>query len=265
MKKILPVIIVLLVIIGGVYAYRSMGSEETVPEETTKKKTVENVNIIPVAERPYLYITPESDGRNITITVEDVKKTATSLEYELEYQSGSLLQGVFGALDLDPLPARSTQLLGSCSAGGACTYHEDVSGGSILTRYDGPEPYALKSDWKYFENTEDESAFSSRDAKFQIESDELADQSYVVVMNTPGYPEGLIGTPVSDPYSLQTSSPLTGTAELTMRAQEAGQLTIMGWDGNEWQTFMGEVEDKMITAEVDLMELYIVVIPITVN
>lgn len=265
MKKILPFIIVVLLIAGGIYAYQSMGGEETTPEEPTKKKTVENVNVIPVAERPYLHITPESDGRNITITVEEVKKTASSLEYELEYQSGSLLQGVFGALELDPLPARSTQLLGSCSAGGACTYHEDVSGGSILTRYDGPEPYALKSDWKYFENADDETAFSSRDAKFQIESDELADQSYIVVMNAPGYPEGLVGTPVSDPYSLRTSSTLSGTAELTMRAQEGGQLEIMGWDGNEWHSFTGTVDDKMISAEVELMELYIAVIPITVN
>ncbi|MFZ1721962.1 MAG: hypothetical protein WAU07_05665 [Microgenomates group bacterium] len=259
MKKILPLIIVILLIAVGIYAYRSMGSEESTPQETAKKKTVENVNVIPLDERPYLFITPESDGRNITISVEVLKKDASSMEYELEYQSGSLLQGVFGALDLDPLPARSTQLLGSCSAGGACTYHEDVSGGSILTRYDGPEPYALKSDWKYFENTEDETAFSSRDAKFQIESEELADQSHIVIMNAPGFPEGLSGTVVSDPYALQTATSLSGTAELTMRAQESGSLAIMGWDGNDWQEFKGTVEDKMITAEVDLMELYIVV------
>lgn len=259
MKKIAPIIVVLALVIVGFITYRVYSTQEAPVEEVEKKKTVEQVNILPLSERPYLYITPESDGKNITITVESLKKSADSMEFELEYQSGSLLQGVFGNLELSSFPARTTQLLGSCSAGGACTYHEDVSGGTILTRYSGSEGYVLKSDWKYFENSNEDTEFSSRDAKFQLSSEDLANANYLIITNAPGYPEGLSGTAVSDPYALQASSSLKGKGTLTMRAQESGNLRIMGWDGKTWKMYEGSIDDKMITAEVDLLPLYIVV------
>ncbi|MBT7183811.1 MAG: hypothetical protein HN912_03075, partial [Candidatus Pacebacteria bacterium] len=178
---------------------------------------------------------------------------------ELEYQAGSLLQGAFGQLSIDSLPATKKILLGSCSAGGACTYHDDVQGGTLLTRFNSKESYALKSRWKYIINSKGEMAFSSQDAKFQIESKSLAKQSYLVIFNTAGYPEGLESEPVSDLYSLTSSSKLSGSGELTIRAEEEGELMIMGYDGSEWQEFKTTTEGKMATATVDLMELYVVV------
>jgi len=64
---------------------------------------------------------------------------------------------------------------------------------------------------------------------------------------------------VSNPYSLSASSTLTGTAELNIRAQEEGQLTIAGWDGEAWQTFETTSDGKMASAEVALMPLYVVI------
>lgn len=262
-KKILIVgsLLLLLVIGVGVFANSKMKSDAPVEETKFKKtKITEPLNIIDVSQRPYVVISPNSDNRNITIGVNSVKKEASAVDYELEYQSGSLLQGVFGSIELDKLPASTKQLLGSCSAGGACTYHEDVTGGHLTTRFNGDENYALKSEWKYIENTEGDTDLSSKDAKFQISSKELADVNLAVIFNTPGYPEEIDGTVVSDPYSFQTLPQVSGTATLTMRATQEGDLVIMGWDGSTWTEFTGEVDGKSITAEVDLMELYLVAI-----
>jgi hypothetical protein len=262
-KKYLPVIVLATVLlIGGIFAATKLWgrSKTDVADEPTKKRIVQQINIIPVEERPYLYLEPQADGRNIRVVVVEIKKPADLVEYELEYQAGSLLQGAFGALQLGKLPVAERILFGSCSAGGACTYHEDVKGGSLLTRYDGTDPYALKSDWKYIDNRAKETEHSSKDAKFQLSSPDLARHRYLVIFNAPGYPEGLVGQLVSEPYSLQSSANLTGTATLTMRATEEGDLAIMGWNGSTWTEFEGEVEGKMITAEVELMELYVVVV-----
>lgn len=263
MKKpqLIAAIIVVLVIALGVGAFAYFNSnKQTKTEETSKKQKVEEpLNVIPVAERPVVQISPVADGRNIQIIVKAVKKAADTLEYELEYQAGTLLQGIFGALDIGTLPSQVTELLGSCSAGGKCSYHEDVKGGTLLLRFSGEENYALKQDWKYIDNKAGETAFSSKDAKFQIESDGLKRQRYLVIYNSPGYPEGLEGTPVSDPYSFAVSATLQGSATLTMRAGEDAQAKIMGWDGKTWHDFGGTTEEKMVTAEVDLMELYILV------
>ena len=261
-KKIVTIVGILLLIIGaGVFVKTRSKTEEIADKPKLKKtKITEPLNIIDVEERPYIVISPNSDGRNITIAVNSVKKDAVAVDYELEYQSGSLLQGVFGSMELGKLPASTKQLLGSCSAGGACTYHKDVTGGHLTTRFNGDENYALKSEWKYIENTENETALSSRDAKFQISSDELENVRLAVIFNTPGYPKKLNGDLVSNIYSLQTVPTVTGTATLTMRAREEGELVIMGWNGEKWMEFEGEVEGKSATAEVEIMELYVVVI-----
>lgn len=228
-----------------------------------KNKVAEQVNVIPVSERPYVQISPQADGRNIILIVKDLKSPAETVEYELEYQSGTLLQGAFGFIDLASVPAQEQVLLGSCSAGGKCSYHEDVQGGKLLLRFlQGEDKYVLRSDWRYLENSEDEAQVSSKDAKFQLESDELSDQAYIVVYNSPGYPEGLEGTVVSEVYSLATSSTLDGEGELSIRSSAEGEnltLVIMGWDGTEWQEFDTEIQDKTASATVDLMELYVVV------
>lgn len=262
MKKSLPLIVAALVVISGtIFAFTKFNkSQETESEPTTQKKRIqEPVNVISVSERPYLTIHPHADGHNITLAVEEIKKPAEKVEYELEYQAGSLLQGAFGQFTLDNFPAREQILLGSCSAGGACTFHEDVKGGSLLTRFSGEETYALKSRWKYIINSSRETSFSSQDAKFQLESDDLANHSYLVIFNTAGYPEGLEAEPVSEIYALTSASNLNGEGQLTIRAEEEGELTIMGYDGEEWVEFETSSDGKMTEAEVELMEVYVVV------
>ena len=253
-------LLALLAIAGGVYAVRSFLSPQQTPAEQSQKRKVElPVNVIPVSDRPYVQIVPKPDGHNLEIVIKDVKKEADTAQYLIEYQTGEMLQGAEGEISLGSLPAMVEIFLGSCSAGGKCSYHEDVKGGNLRTEFSGgTDAYALKSDWRYFDNKAKETAFSSKDAKFQIESTTLTAQKYVIVFNSPGYPQGLEGTPVSDPYSLTTSAPMSGKGTLTMRANEEGQLKIKGWDGSKWHEFSGNVEGKMITAEVDLMEFYIV-------
>lgn len=255
----LGVVGLLIVAVVGVLALRN-GKSSTATDEPTKKQKIEApVNVIPVSERPYVQIAPVADGRNIQLIVKALNKPATEVEYELEYQAGTLLQGIFGLIELGDVPAQVTELLGSCSAGGKCSYHEDVKGGTLLLSFAGPETYAVKQDWKYIDNAAGDTQVSSKDAKFQLESEDIADQRYVVIYNTPGLPEPVEGTIASDPYSLAVSSTLSGTGTLTMRASQEGNLKIMGWDGEAWQDFGGTVEEKMVSAEVDLMELYVVV------
>jgi CRISPR/Cas system-associated exonuclease Cas4 (RecB family) len=130
-----------------------------------------------------------------------------------------------------------------------------------LFRFEGETEYALKQDWRYIINSGKETAHSSRDAKFQIDSKELSSVPFLIIYNTPGVPAGLTGTAVSDPFSLQASSALKGKASLTIRANEEGALKIMGWNGSSWKEFETTVDGKMATANVDLMELYIAVKP----
>lgn len=259
-KKNLILGILAVVAIGGGLAFWKMSGPKPAPQEPTqKKKTVlEPKNIIEFALRPYIKLTPTADGRNLEIAVLDVKKAATELEYELEYQSGTLLQGFQEVIKLDTLPAKTTKLFGSKSAGGSVTYHEDIKGGSLQARFIGAENYVLKQDWRYFDNKTKETEFSSKDAKFQLTSLELKNNRFLIIYNTPGIPDGLEKTPVSEPYSLTSASALKGEATISIRANEEGELTIWGYDGQKWTDLGGTVEGKLVTAtKAPLMELYV--------
>lgn len=254
-------VIGLLVLSGVGYGVKSFlsGGKQVKETASKKKKIAPPVNVISVDERAYVKILPNANGHNLSLEIQQVKKEAQAAEYELEYQAGTLLQGAFGQIELMAFPARTDILLGSCSAGGACTYHEDVQGGSLLLNFDADEDYGLKSDWKYIENSEKETEFSSRDAKFMIDSKDLAAVKYMVIYNSPGYPGELKSELVSEIYTLTSSSKLSGEAELNIRMTQEGEGTIMGWDGSEWQEFDTTIDGKMASATVDLMEAYLVV------
>lgn len=264
-KKLIIIVSLLLVLLiaAVITIIKFIAKPAPVTEETSNKKRItEPVNIIAIAERPYIQIAPEPDGRHMMMIVKSIKKPATSVDYELEYQAGTLLQVALNNLKLEQIPAETQIMFGTCSAGGACSYHTDIKGGSLLTRFQGDENYALKSNWKYIDNQNKEAEISSKDGKFQINSTELAQQRYIVIFNSPGYPGEIEQTIVSDPYSLATSSSLTGKAQLSIRANEAGDLVIIGYNGEKWIEFESTVDsedDKMVKAEVDLMELYLVV------
>lgn len=252
----------LLVVIGiTLVVVMIIKPKEAAPvEEPVKKKTVEQINVLPVPERPVVYVKPEADGRNVTIFVAATKKDAASVEYELEYQAGTLLQGAFGNIDLPSLPALKQVLLGSCSAGGACTYHTEVKGGTLLTRFikDGNKD-VLKNDWRYIENTAKEKTIASRDAKFQMTNDNLAKTRLLVVTNSPGYYTDLPGTAVSDIYVVQSATPITGKSSISIRANEAGDLKLAVHDGNEWKVVTGTIDDKTLQAEVEDGFMFVVI------
>jgi hypothetical protein len=249
--------------------FRPNGGAEsdTADQAPVRRRISEPVNIIDVSERPYIRLIPKADGRNLTISVEEVKKPATSMQYELEYQAGSTTQGEFKSIELASLPAQINAFFGSCSAGGACTYHTDILGGSLLGRFIAvdDDSYVVKQDWRYFDNSSRESQVASKDAKFQLEASTLATQRYLVVYNSPGFPGDLnkSGRLVSDIYSLAGSSALSGTGKLTIRtnepAAEGEKLTILGFNGSDWVSFETTVDGKTATAEVNLVEAYVVV------
>lgn len=262
-KKYIIIGLVAIVVLGGVgYGVKSFlsGEQEQVDTTKKKKKIAPPVNVIPVEERAYVKILPNVNGRNLTLEVVEVKKAAQSVDYELEYNAGTLLQGAFGQIDLSAIPARTDILLGSCSAGGACTYHENVQGGTLLLNFDGEQDYGLKSDWKYIDNKAKLDQLNSRDGKLTLSSTDLKTVRYMVIYNSPGFAKDLTGTPVSEIYTLTGSSKISGKGNLSIRmSEETTEAKIMGYDGKAWQEFKTTVEGKEASAQVDLMESYVVI------
>ncbi len=262
-KKLAIGLAVLVVAVGGVvFAVYKNKPAEAEPPAVVKKKIQSPVNVIPVSERPYMALEPSADGRYITIVVKEVKKPASELEYEMEYQTGSMLQGFGGLISLSKLPVSERKLFGSQSAGGAITYHEDIKGGNLLAQFGGNEAYAVKSAWRYFENGKEKaSKFTSQDNKFSLSNTELSKYSYLVIYNSPGYPGEVTGELLSDPYVVSAERSLqTSSSNFTVSFRSSDEAAkIMGYDGSKWLEMDASTADGLVTASGPIMEVYLLV------
>ncbi|OGK66638.1 hypothetical protein A2313_00015 [Candidatus Roizmanbacteria bacterium RIFOXYB2_FULL_41_10] len=122
---ILSVIFVILLIVGvGWLVAKKGGTKEEVGEST-----------LPVGQRyekvePGIEVTVErvKDGRRVDFQVSQIPAKYETIEYEFSYKTGSGgLQGGIGSPSVIKKGAYQKEiLLGTCSAGGACTYDEGV-------------------------------------------------------------------------------------------------------------------------------------------
>ena len=257
-------VVLLLLVAGVVFALNNQNAEKEEQNQNTntKKKISQPVNIIPVSERPYLQLVPSSDGHHITIKVLELKKDAEMMDYEMEYQTGSMLQGFGNQLAISEGKAEEKKLLGSQSAGGAITYHEDIKGGTLLAQFEGgSEPYAVKSSWRYFTNTDQETSFSSQDSKFEISNSSLSKVKHLIIYNVPGFPAELEKELLSDPYALTADSSLLSISSNFEVAIKSSQedVVIMAFSDEEWQELETTLVDGYAKASGPYAELYILV------
>jgi len=228
-----------------------------------RPKIQETVNTVPVDKRPYSVLSFSDSGRfpagrELKLEIAD-GKNAASIEYELEYQAGTLVQAGIGSINPkgEKLPLSRDILLGSCSAGGACSYNEDVKGGTLLLRFKGSDIGNLKGEWNYYLPKND-GKLASRDAKFQLDAPKLKN-SYVLIAQTLGLPAKINGEVKAGPYHLETTADGTGDMQLTMRLNEESATAVLWmWDRKELQKIPGAISGKTLTAKVTSSGTYLI-------
>jgi hypothetical protein len=228
-----------------------------------RPKIQETVNTVPAEQRPYTVLSFSDSGRfpagrELQLEISDSKK-ADSIEYELEYQAGTLVQAGIGSINPkgEKLPLIRNILLGSCSAGGACSYNEDVKGGTLVLRFKGSDIGSLKGEWNFYLPKND-GKLASRDAKFQLEAPKLKN-SYVLIAQTLGLPPKVNGEAIAGPYHLETTADGTGEMQLTMRLNEESSTAVLWiWNGKELQKILSEVSGRTLTARVSSSGTYLV-------
>jgi len=81
----------------------------------------------PPVDIPTLSITKKPDGTSVSFTITNIGQMKT-LSYTLTYDTNTESQGIMGSITLDNQSeyTKNAIILGSCSTGGICTYHEGV-------------------------------------------------------------------------------------------------------------------------------------------
>lgn len=219
------------------------------------------VNLINTTDRPFVTLQPLTARNDIQLVIHDLKKPADEVEVTLEYdRNKGVLDAVLRHFTLSKVPYTDKLFLGSESAGGHVTYHEDVIGGLLRLEFAGETEYALEVPWRYDDTAKTYSQLSTADAKFQVTLKDPIKQSKVIVMQSPGLPKNVDGTVLAGPYLIRTvgSLPKT-TAQVSIRLPEESQTAKMnGWDGTKWTALETKIEGKTVSTNSPLYDVYIV-------
>ena len=267
MKKILVIFIILAILTGGgFFAYQKFFQKEKAEETKkviTKKKP--QINLLELEKRPFVILLPRIDGHELFVTIDGLKMGEDSVEYELEYQAGTMLQGAFGRIDFqeEPVPVTKKLLLGSCSKG-KCKYDEDVSGGSLTLYFEGKEDYGVKGEFTLNKMSEKKGVFSSKDEKISLDVGKtgLASGTFVVVLDTIGLPEEINTKVLAGPIGFFTASEQSiKKATLTFKEikEDITDAKILCWNEKEWQEYEVETEGEEASAQIGQLGTFILV------
>lgn len=211
------------------------------------------INTIPVSERPFITLSPDSTGRSLDLFVTGAP-TSGELEYELVYQTVEVQEGVFGRLDLanETQPITKSLLLGSKSAGGKVTYHEGVTGGTVTVTYGSTR---LKESFSYLTFDPTDPTLLSTDGRFTLTLPKTALKAgtRVLTMKTFGYAKA--GLPenakvVSGPYHIAYAAVPKGegSLEIKLPAGEHVNPTLYGWNGKTWTKLTSKLGTDALTS-----------------
>lgn len=252
-KSALYVVIgVILVAVLGVVIWRRNSSPK--PSVSIDNSTPDlPINTIPLEDRPFITLSPDSSGRSLDISLSGSPTTGT-LEYEMIYNASGKQEGALGSIYLgsEKQPIVKSILLGSKSGGGKITYHEGVTGGSMTVTYGETR---LKESWNYLHFDPADPVISTTDAKFHVTLDKTAlkKDSVIITMKTFGYDKA--GLPdsakvVSGPYGYFAQTPVKGsvTVELKLPAGEHVNPTIYEWNGTTWKKLTTKLTDDTVSS-----------------
>lgn len=271
MKKFLPFIIIAILLVAGFFGWRFLKKESAEEEKIPRKPKIEEINKLPLKERPFVIIEPKSTTRPsdlgswITVTIDNAENYE-SVEYDVEYQAGNLIQGFMHSIDFskEPAPVSKEGFFGSESKG-KYKYDEDVTTGSIVFKFlkDSTSYDALKTYFNLQNMAEVDGLFTSNDGKASLEvgAKDMTSTTFVVIASTLGLPDEVEAKVISEPYGFYSHKPASfKDATLTIKSKEdLTNAKILGWDGQEWVEYETEAEADSATASVNSLGTFVLV------
>lgn len=228
MKKVIPIVLVLLgllVMVGAYFFVIRKSDEEVVDEEDTSAMIDVSLD-----DRPVASLTPRSDGHWLDMEIVKLGRfDAASMDYELLYKTGEgITQGVPGNILLKGQNSIERELLMGSESSGKFRYDEGVETGTLSLKFRNEKGRLIAKFTTDFHIQTDTNEFTMTDESFTFTLEDISPE-YFVTMGTFGLPDGYEGNVAEGPYGVFTSDEVVG-----------GEVSLTGWiqvwSGGEWST-----------------------------
>lgn len=247
-KLIIPVVIFIFIILGGSFWFlRSRRAKEVTPAKEPEGVLIETS----LAERPYITLTPTSDGHWLTIEVSRIQN-ADNLEYELLYNTESgATQGSINTVKLKGETSYSKKILLGSESSGHYKYDEGVTQGTLTVRLRGSRGTMKFVTDFHLQQGDDE--LTSIDGNFSL-TGTIPSSDFFVTMSTVGLPGEIEREVFFGPYEVLTSGKkLIKDTEISLTlSKENSEAKLYSWDGKDWLLMeRQETNGQIISASLD--------------
>lgn len=135
-KKMIVGLVVILLVIGGLFAFGKLNTKKTVEKAATQETPAD---VIPTVDKSTTVgIVPKPGNKEIRLDIFGIPSGTTSVDYELSYQTKAQgTQGVIGTVTTFKDGSMKKDItLGTCSSG-KCVYHELVGPMNVTIKFTG--------------------------------------------------------------------------------------------------------------------------------
>ncbi len=234
LKFIIPSVVVVIAVVAWLI-FRSKSASGPTP--TTRKQLI---NILPIKDRPFVALFPHQSGKLITLYF-DKPGQAQNITIDLEYLSGNALKGGRTGIEGSTFPHTQAFLLGSCSAGGKCSFDTDITSGTIKTKLEiGPDLHLLKSNFVFI--SKDSLATTDQKAALELSGKSKAN---LILSETHGYLGQTDQEAAAEPLAITSTSADLITGTLSLLAPDASKVLL--FDGSSYKEINSRKDgDKLI-------------------
>ena len=184
-------------------------------------------------ERPYVTLTPSSDGHWLTVNVSRIKN-ASSLDYELLYNTASgASQGSISSFNLQGKTSYSKKILLGSESSGNYKYDKGVTEGSLTIKLRSSQ--GVRKFVSEFHLQQGEKELTSIDGHFSFEG--KLGSAFYLTMSTIGLPGEIEGQGLAGPYGIFTSgNSVVKNATVKLKpSEEKANAKLYSWTGKAWQ------------------------------
>jgi hypothetical protein len=238
MKKLSLVTLLLSLVLLSGCGKKPSDSESATADDATGTRLV--INQLDLSKRPFTVLAQHTSGRLLTFSLKNTKEINQATT-DLEYLSGDLLKGARSTFE-GPLddPQTKSFLLGSCSAGGKCSFDRDLISGSLKLKLKikgETDTHVLKGDYVFVEDE-----VTTTDGRVTYTSNGKGNQ---ILLNTLGLPETVEGKVGLYPLAITSTSKNLITGKLKIRK---GNVTkVMLHNGSSYQELDADIDDDQVT------------------
>lgn len=243
-------------------------SEEAVNE-------VKQISDISVDKRPYVTLTPTTDGAEIIISIENMRDF-DRVEYELTYQadnpqvSGEKIQRGSTGTDVNAKEGKykKSLLLGTASRGVRSPDKGIEDGKLTLHLFKGSTEYQSETNWDRLQVGSTNTVLKDRDGKFSLAVGNLGKDYWVIIADTVGVPAGgsfdvkSVSFPVYGFFAVAPDFSKKADLSITLSSDVANS-TLYSYRGQDskWDKLDSKYDaaTKTITSSVNSFATFVVV------